>query len=76
MALPPDVLQRPVNEIIHRVALAFLDEARAGCVRLRDPDDETALHDFRVAIRRLRSTLSTWKDALRRRANIGRREFW
>ena len=65
MALPPDVLQRPVNEIIHRVAYGFLDEARAGCVRLGDPNDETALHDFRVAIRRLRSTLGTWREALR-----------
>lgn len=61
MHLPPDVLQRDPVEIVHRVALAFLDEARAGCVRLGDPDDEDALHDFRVAIRRLRSTLATWK---------------
>lgn len=34
----------------------FLEEARAGWKRLDDPADSEALHDFRVALRRLRST--------------------
>lgn len=66
MNLPTDILQRDGVEIAHRVALGFLDEARAGCVRLNHPDDDTALHDFRVAIRRLRSTLATWKPVIGR----------
>ena len=37
------------------IALSLLDEARAACARLDDPEDEEALHDFRVAVRRLRS---------------------
>ena len=53
-------------QIAHRIALGFLDEARAGCVRLNHPDDPEALHDFRVAIRRLRSTLKTWQPILGR----------
>lgn len=65
MHLPSDILQRDPVEIVHRIALGFLDEARAGCVRLFDPDDTEALHDFRVAIRRLRSTLATWKPVFR-----------
>lgn len=34
----------------------FLEEARAARQRLDDPVDAEALHDFRVALRRLRST--------------------
>ncbi|MDF1700622.1 MAG: CHAD domain-containing protein [Planctomycetota bacterium] len=64
MALPEDILVRPPVEIAQRVALRFLDEARACRVRLADPADDTALHDFRVAVRRMRSTLSTWRDIL------------
>jgi CHAD domain-containing protein/CYTH domain-containing protein len=44
------------------LALHFLDEADAARVRLDDPDDAEALHDFRVAIRRLRSTLRAYAD--------------
>ncbi len=64
MQLPSDLVTRDPVEIVHRIALGFLDEARAGCVRLNHPDDPEALHDFRVAIRRLRSTLKTWKPIL------------
>ena len=66
MELPPDVLRRDPVEIAHRIALGFLDEARAACVRLNHADDADALHDFRVAVRRLRSTFATWKPILGR----------
>ena len=38
-----------------------LDQAGAALVRLDDPDDAEALHDFRVALRRLRSTLRAYR---------------
>lgn len=55
--LPPvdQLLALPVDEACRRVALALLDATAAARVRLDDPDDRTALHDFRVALRRLRS---------------------
>jgi CHAD domain-containing protein len=40
----------------------FLEEARAACERLKDPQDEEALHDFRVALRRLRSTERAYRS--------------
>lgn len=64
MGLPPDVLDRPPEEAARRIALERLGEARAACRRLADPEDAEALHDFRVAVRRLRSTLRAWKPQL------------
>jgi CHAD domain-containing protein/CYTH domain-containing protein len=49
---------------VRRVALAWLADARAASTRLDDPEDAKALHDFRVAIRRLRSTLRAWRAEL------------
>lgn len=46
------------------LALRFLDEARAARARLDDPADGEALHDFRVAVRRLRSTLRAYAEPL------------
>jgi CHAD domain-containing protein/CYTH domain-containing protein len=46
------------------LALRFLDEAQAGRVRLDDPEDAEALHDFRVGLRRLRSTVRAYADQL------------
>lgn len=42
------------------LALHFLDEAQDARVRLDDAGDAEALHDFRVAIRRLRSTVRAY----------------
>ena len=64
MVLPPDLLSRPAEEAARRIALGWLAEARAASARLDDPDDAEALHDFRVAIRRLRSTLRAWRSEL------------
>jgi CHAD domain-containing protein len=54
----PDLLLRPAGEAAHRIARAFLDAAAAA--RLADAADAEALHDFRVAIRRLRVTVRTY----------------
>ncbi len=56
MALPDDLLLRPAAEATRRIALALLDEANVASERMDDPKDDEALHDFRVAIRRLRSS--------------------
>ena len=64
MALHPEILDRPAPEGARTVALALLAEARERAGRLGDPGDESALHDFRVSVRRLRSALRAWRDAL------------
>lgn len=47
------------------MALDLLDEARAAADRLDDAADAEALHDFRVAVRRLRSTFRAWRGELK-----------
>lgn len=71
MELPTDILARDPEEAARRIALGLLHDARLAARRLDDPDDGTALHDFRVAVRRLRSTLRAWRGELR--GSIGRR---
>src|SRR5580698_7504198 len=53
---PPadQLLALPADEGCRRVALALLASTVAARARLDDPDDRTALHDFRVGLRRLR----------------------
>jgi CHAD domain-containing protein len=57
VALPPDLVDRSASEGVRLVALAYLGQATDALARLDRPDDGEALHDFRVAVRRLRSTL-------------------
>jgi CHAD domain-containing protein/CYTH domain-containing protein len=59
-ALSP-LLDLPVREAVARVARQCLDDAAAALLRLRDPKDAEALHDFRVAIRRLRGLLRAYR---------------
>ncbi|MGA7799765.1 MAG: CHAD domain-containing protein [Gammaproteobacteria bacterium] len=44
------------------MAISLLDDAAAACARLETQADDRALHDFRVALRRLRSTLQAYRD--------------
>lgn len=53
------------EEGARRVALGFIGEAEQAAERLRSEDDPEALHDLRVALRRLRSTLRAYRGALR-----------
>ena len=55
MSLPDDLPLRPAAEATRRIALDLLDQADAASARLDDAEDAEALHDFRVAVRRLRS---------------------
>ncbi|MFN2315529.1 MAG: CHAD domain-containing protein, partial [Gemmatimonadales bacterium] len=60
-ALPADLLQRPAAETARILAWFHLGNARAARRRLGSPEDSEALHDFRVALRRLRSVLQDWR---------------
>jgi CHAD domain-containing protein/CYTH domain-containing protein len=54
------------------LALRFLAEAQAARARLDDPADAEALHDFRVAVRRLRSTVRAYAEHLE--DGVGRKD--
>jgi CHAD domain-containing protein len=58
------LLQRAPEEGARLLALSFLDQAAAAFPRLSDPADTEALHDFRVALRRLRSCLRSYAPLL------------
>jgi CHAD domain-containing protein/CYTH domain-containing protein len=58
------MLTRTPEEAARRIALSFLGEASAAARRLDDPADAEALHDFRVAVRRLRATARAYADQL------------
>jgi CHAD domain-containing protein len=60
----PEILERSPEEGARRLALAYLDQAAAALPRLADPEDGEALHDLRVALRRLRSCLESYADQL------------
>ncbi len=59
------LLARSPEEGARLIALSYLDQATAARERLKDEDDAKALHDFRVALRRLRSCLRAYDDLLR-----------
>ena len=65
------LLEREPAEGVRLVALELLAAAQAAARRLSDADDAEALHDFRVAVRRLRSWLRSFapevNDTLRKR---------
>jgi len=60
----PEILERSPEEGARRLALAYLDQAGAALPRLADPEDGEALHDLRVALRRLRSCLDSYEEQL------------
>lgn len=62
--LPADLLERSASEGARLVALAYLDQATDALARLDQPDDQEALHDFRVSVRRLRSTLRAYRPLI------------
>ena len=60
----PELLERSPEEGARRLALAYLDDAAAALPRLSDLEDAEALHDLRVALRRLRSCLKAYEAQL------------
>src|SRR6266704_37801 len=61
---PENLLAAPAPGAARRIALSLLDAATAARERLPDASDAEALHDFRVAMRRLRSTLRAYQPQL------------
>ena len=64
MSTADEVIDRPPEEGARVVALALLSEARAAADRMARGSDDEALHDFRVALRRLRSALRAYRPWL------------
>lgn len=63
--LPTDLLDRSAAESSRLLALTYLDEIELAERRLADPLDAEALHDFRVALRRLRSCTRAYRTELK-----------
>jgi CHAD domain-containing protein len=59
------LLDRSAGEAARRLALRQLERARAARAALAKGDDPEALHDLRVALRRLRSLLRAFASELR-----------
>lgn len=59
------ILAAPAAESARRIALHHLDGAAEALLRLDDPDDMEALHDFRVSLRRLRTILKAFRSDLK-----------
>jgi len=64
-ALPADLLSRPAAQSVRLIAQGLLETAAEGARRVDDPKDAEALHDFRVALRRLRTTLRAYRAELK-----------
>ncbi|MBI5883602.1 MAG: CHAD domain-containing protein [Elusimicrobia bacterium] len=64
MRFPRGLPERPAVQGAALLALHRLDAAAAAAKRLPVPDDAEALHDFRVGLRRLRTLLRSYGEAL------------
>jgi CHAD domain-containing protein/CYTH domain-containing protein len=64
MDLAKDFLDQPVERAARIVSLDLLRGVDAARARLIDPSDLEALHDFRVALRRLRSWMRAFESYL------------
>jgi CHAD domain-containing protein len=61
---PTDLLGRPAAQSVRLIALGYLEDTTRAFERTGKPDDVSALHDFRVALRRLRTTLRAYRPLL------------
>ena len=59
--VPADLLGRPAAQSVRIIALGYLEDATLAFERTGNADDALALHDFRVALRRLRTTLRAYR---------------
>jgi CHAD domain-containing protein len=64
MDLPDTLLDLAAADSARLIALRLLDDVVAARLRLGLPGDPEALHDFRVALRRLRSAVRAWRAQL------------
>lgn len=65
------LLPRPAVEVGRLIALGYLAQATRARPRIDDSADAEGLHDFRVALRRLRSCLRAFRPELE--STVGRR---
>jgi CHAD domain-containing protein len=63
MQVDTAVLSTPVAQGVRLVALGFLEDAHEAGAKLAQSHDPDALHDFRVAVRRLRSWIRAFDEA-------------
>ena len=63
--LPSDLLERSAQESSRLLALSHLEQIAQAEERLSDPGDAEALHDFRVGLRRLRSSVQAYRMQLK-----------
>ncbi len=76
MNRPDSWLEDTPQEGSRRVTLDLLERAQAARERLRAGGDAEALHDFRVAVRRLRSALRTFTPELGTAGDKRSRRRW
>src|SRR5262245_34380048 len=69
MELSPTLVDLPASEGARRLALMHLEAARAARTGVETAADPEALHDYRVALRRLRSCLRSYGPELRSTVN-------
>src|SRR5215470_20083008 len=69
------LLAMPVQEGVRLRALELLEAARSERARLDSPRDVEAVHDFRVALRRLRSLLKAHRPHLGKKVEKLRKEL-
>jgi CHAD domain-containing protein len=65
MHVPSGLPSLPAKEGARRLARAHLEDAKVGRSRVEGCSDPEALHDYRVALRRLRSCLRAYRRNLR-----------
>src|SRR5262249_11587349 len=69
--LPQDLVQTPAHLGARIIALHHLASAKSAAKRLHRGSDKESLHDFRVALRRLRTNLKAYlplvEDSVRKR---------
>jgi CHAD domain-containing protein/CYTH domain-containing protein len=65
VTLPEYLLDLPAEEAARLIVLALLDRAVQAGGRLADPTDPMGLHDFRVAVRRLRSVMRAFRAEIK-----------
>lgn len=63
--LDASLLERSPEETARHLCLGLLQEAEEALVRLERGSDDEALHDFRVALRRLRSVIRAYRRHLK-----------
>jgi CHAD domain-containing protein/CYTH domain-containing protein len=64
VSLPDYLLDLPAEEAARLIALALLEQTVEAATRMAGGGDPAALHDFRVATRRLRSCLQAYRPEI------------